>query len=69
MIVELTGGLITGSATLTHREALCLVDCARKSIAAMSPILAAEFELNDLPDLDRLVRERFPMFATGDIVN
>lgn len=35
----------------------------------MSPLLAAEFELNDLPDLERLVRERFPLYASSDTVN
>lgn len=69
MIVELTSGLIAESSTLTHREACCLIQCARESIGTMSPLLAAEFELNDLPDLERLVRERFPLYASSDTVN
>ena len=32
MIVELTHNLISSDMTVSHREALCLINCARKAI-------------------------------------
>lgn len=69
MIVELTGGMISDSDRLTYREARCLIECAQRSIESMSPLLAADFELSHLPALERMIKERFPFQASGELVN
>lgn len=65
MIVELTAGMINRNSELSHREARCLVECARKSILALSPVFAAEFDLTVRSELERLIRERWPIEEAG----
>jgi hypothetical protein len=65
MIVELTAGMISRNAELSHREARCLVECARKSILTLSPVFAAEFDLTVRSELERMIRDRWPIEEAG----
>jgi hypothetical protein len=61
MIIELTAGMIIRNEELSHREARCLVECARKSIHSLSPAYAAEFDLAIRPELEKLIQDRWPI--------
>lgn len=61
MIVELTSNLIQNDVSLTHREARCLVQCARKAIVELIPAYNTKFDLLVAPRLSRVMRERWPM--------
>lgn len=65
MIVELTAGMINRNDELSYREACCLIECARKSIHGLSPAYAVEFDLSIRPELERMVRDRWP-FENAD---
>lgn len=67
MIVELTAGMITRNDELSYREARCLVECAHKSIHSLSPGYAAEFDLAIRPELERMIRERWPFEGSDSI--
>lgn len=74
MIIELTAGMIVRNEELSHREARCLVECARKSIQSLSPVCAAEFDLSIRPELEKLIQNRWPIeeaesFSRDCIVN
>lgn len=74
MIIELTAGMIMKNRELSHREARCLVECARKSIHSLSPVYAAEFDLSIRPKLEKLIQDRWPIeeaesFDRDGIVN
>ena len=60
MIVELTAGMISRNEELSYREARCLVECAQKSIQSLSPAFAVEFDLSIRPELERMIRDRWP---------
>ena len=68
MIVELTAHLIRHDDSLTHREARCLVECARKAMNSISPDLCQDFNARVAPSLERIIIERWPseqaLFAT-----
>ena len=61
MIVELTSNLIQNDVSLTHREAHCLVQCARKAIAELIPAYHTKFDLLVAPRLNRVMRQRWPI--------
>ena len=61
MILELTADLIRNDSHLTHREARSLVDCARKAIGGISPEYHFEFDARIAPDLERIIRDRWPV--------
>ena len=61
MIVELTSNLIQNDVCLTHREARCLLQCARKAIAELIPAYNTKFDLLVAPRLNRVMRERWPI--------
>jgi hypothetical protein len=75
MIVDLTKSLIVKNPDLSHREARCLVNCARKAIRELSLTYQEEFDSNERPILEELIRSRWPLeeFASGahasEIVN
>jgi hypothetical protein len=60
MIVELTLNLISSDSTVSHREARCLVACARKAIVELDPAFSARYELIVRPHFDRVLRQRWP---------
>ena len=60
MIVELTTNLISSDRTVSHREARCLVECARKAIIDIVPGLADHFERIVLPHFERILQQRWP---------
>ena len=60
MIVELTLNLISSDRTASHREARCLVDCARKAILDLHPGFASRYERIVRPHFDRILAERWP---------
>lgn len=64
MILDLTSNLIRHDASLTYREAICLVDCARKAITDLFPEFASRFEALVRPRLEVIIAERWP----GEIV-
>ena len=74
MIVELTLNLISSDMTVSHREARCLVDCARKAILELYPAFSSRYERVISPAFERILQERWPQeelrFShAGDIVN
>lgn len=74
MIVELTANLIASDATVSHREARCLVECARKAIVEMYPGFSRRFDDVVLPHLERILQRRWPdeelrYAPTGEMVN
>lgn len=74
MIVELTHNLISSDMTVSHREARCLVDCARKAIIELHPAFENRYERVVRPHFERVLQERWPeeelRYAhTGDVVN
>ena len=60
MIVELTHNLISSDMTVSHREARCLVDCARKAIVELHPGFEQRFERVVRPHFERVLHERWP---------
>jgi len=60
MIVDLTTHLIRHDESLTHREARCLVECARKAMSSISPDLCHDFNSRIAPSLEQIIVERWP---------
>jgi (2Fe-2S) ferredoxin len=60
MIVELTHNLISSDMTVSHREARCLVECARKAILELYPAFADRYERVVRPHLERVLTSRWP---------
>ena len=60
MIVELTMNLISSDMTVSHREARCLVNCARKAILDLHPGFAERYERIVRPHFDRVLQSRWP---------
>ena len=60
MIVELTLNLISSDRTTSHREARCLVDCARKAIMEIFPTFGDRYERIVQPHFDRVLQQRWP---------
>jgi hypothetical protein len=60
MIVELTLNLISSDRTASHREARCLVDCARKAILELVPAFESRYERIVRPYFDRVLQQRWP---------
>jgi hypothetical protein len=60
MIVELTHNLISSDMTVSHREAQCLVQCARKAILDLHPEFADRYERVIRPHFERLLTQRWP---------
>jgi len=60
MIVELTHNLISSDRTVSHREARCLVDCARKAILDLYPGFDERYDRVIRPHFDRVLHERWP---------
>lgn len=60
MIVELTLNLISSDRTSSHREARCLVECARKAILELVPAFESRYERIVRPHFDRVLQQRWP---------
>ena len=60
MIVELTHNLISSDMTVSHREARCLVDCARKAIMELDHSFGDRYERIVQPHFDRVLQQRWP---------
>lgn len=60
MIVELTLNLISSDRTVSHREARCLVGCARKAILDIFPGFEGRYERIVQPYFDRVLQQRWP---------
>jgi hypothetical protein len=60
MIVELTLNLIGSDMTVSHREARCLVRCARKAILDLHPEFQQRYERIVRPYFERLLASRWP---------
>lgn len=60
MIVELTQNLISSDLTVSHREAQCLVHCARKAILDLYPQFADRYEHIIRPHFERILAQRWP---------
>jgi|SRR5205085_2347614 len=60
MIVELTHKLISSDMTVSHREAQCLVQCARKAILDLHPELEERYERVICPHFERVLAQRWP---------
>ena len=60
MIVELTHNLISSDMTVSHREARCLVDCARKAILELDRSFADRYERIVRPHFERVLASRWP---------
>src|SRR5436190_19227992 len=60
MIVELTLNLIGSDVTVSHREARCLVRCARKAILDLHPGFSQRYERSVRPYFERMLAERWP---------
>jgi hypothetical protein len=60
MIVELTHNLIGTDATVSHREARCLVLCARKAILQLYPGFEERYERVIRPHFERVLAQRWP---------
>jgi hypothetical protein len=60
MIVELTMNLISSDRTVSHREARCLVDCARKAILELFPGFEFRYERIVQPSFSRVLQQRWP---------
>jgi hypothetical protein len=74
MIVELTLNLISSDMTVSHREARCLVDCARKAILELDRSFGQRYERVIRPAFERVLQERWPaeemLYShSGEIVN
>ena len=60
MIVELTHNLISSDMTVSHREARCLVECARKAILELHPAFSERYERIVRPHFQRVLASRWP---------
>jgi hypothetical protein len=60
MIVELTLNLIGTDLTVTHREACCLIHCARKAILDLHPSFEFRYERIIAPHFERVLAQRWP---------
>ena len=60
MIVELTLNLISSDRTVSHREARCLVNCARKAILDQFPGFEERYDRAVQPQFDRILQRRWP---------
>ena len=60
MIVELTLNLIGTDTTVSHREARCLVRCARKAILDLHPSFEQRYERIIRPHFERVLASRWP---------
>ena len=60
MIVELTHKLISTDVTVSHREARCLVQCARKAILDLHPEFEDRYERVIRPHFERVLAQRWP---------
>lgn len=60
MIVELTLNLISSDRTVSHREARCLVECARKAILELFPGLEERYTRVVEPHFMRVLAQRWP---------
>jgi hypothetical protein len=60
MIVELTHNLISSDMTVCHREAQCLVQCARKAILDLHPDFEERYERVIQPHFERVLAQRWP---------
>jgi hypothetical protein len=60
MIVELTHNLISSDMTVSHREARCLVDCARKAIMELDHAFGDRYERIVRPHFERVLASRWP---------
>jgi hypothetical protein len=60
MIVELTLNLISSDRTVSHREARCLVECARKSVLEIYPSIESRYDRIIQSHFDRVLRQRWP---------
>ena len=60
MIVELTLNLISSDMTVSHREARCLVECARKAILDLNPKFEERYERVVRPAFERVLQVRWP---------
>ena len=74
MIVELTHNLISSDMTVSHREARCLVDCARKAVVELHPLFAERYDSVVRPHFERVLQERWPQEElhyshVGEMVN
>jgi hypothetical protein len=75
MIVELTHDMVSGDRTVSHREARCLVNCARKAILDLFPSFEERYNRIVKPHFERLLHERWPEedaldhHDCGDLVN
>ncbi|HEX9160905.1 MAG TPA: hypothetical protein VF980_04290 [Thermoanaerobaculia bacterium] len=67
MIVELTMNLITSDMTVSHREARCLVNCARKAILDITPAFADRYDRVIRPHFERILQERWPSEELGTV--
>jgi hypothetical protein len=65
MIVELTLNLISSDRTVSHREARCLVDCARKAILELFPGFELRYERIVQPSFTRVLQQRWPEEELG----
>lgn len=60
MIAEITLNLISSDMTVSHREARCLVECARKAILDLQPGFEERYDRVVLPHFERVLQERWP---------
>ena len=60
MIVELTHKLISSDSTVSHKEAQCLVQCARKAILDLHPEFEERYERVIRPHFERVLAQRWP---------
>jgi hypothetical protein len=60
MIVELTMNLISSDRTVSHREARCLVECARKAILDLFPGFDQRYDRIVQPYFDLVLQQRWP---------
>jgi hypothetical protein len=60
MIVELTLNLISSDRTVSHREARCLVECARKAILDLFPGFEQRYAQVVEPYFMRVLQQRWP---------
>lgn len=61
MIVDVTTSLIQYDDSLTHREARCLIECARKAIEELFPELSLHLDTSLLPKFEQILRSRWPL--------
>jgi|GEM_PF-3075167 len=60
VIVDLTSEMIRNEPSLTYREAVSLIDCARRAVGELSPAYGSRFANRVAPVLERVVRDRWP---------